>query len=289
LLAGQGSDKVQARTLCLQSEILLRQGLPAEARSALQTAKEVARAAQDRELLVHVMSALGQHYAKLGDHGAAVYYYEKARQHADGPKDCPDQDRVLLRLGIEQMKILNFDAAEWTLNTAKAQSTPEDGVRADADHYLGRIACLRGDMKAAHEHLHRALVAHREAGRCRDAGSDLLMLALCKRRSKSWLDVSENALESAISFENINDSRAAARARLLWIEAQMHLGNQEEHLSPLLAEVGEMLAEMDSLLDSARWLQLQAELCRRNGQVEMALTLSLQALSLYEKLTAQTA
>lgn len=289
LLAGAVSDKVRVRALCLQSGICLRRGETAEARAALQAAKEVARAAEDHELIEHVMSALGQYYAKRGEHGAAVYYYEKARQHADGSKGRSEQARVLLQLGIEQMKILNVDAAEWTLCTAKAQSAPEDGGRADADHYLGRIACLRGDLEAASEHLHRALLAHREAGRCRDAGSDLLMLALCKRRSKRWLDVSDHALESAISFENLNDSRAAARARLLWIEAQLQLGNQEEQLPRLLAEVGEVLDEIDSPLDSARWLQLQAELCRRNGHVELGLSLSLQALSLYEKLTAQSA
>ncbi|MCX7569222.1 tetratricopeptide repeat protein [Tumebacillus sp. DT12] len=289
LLSGTVSDKVRTRALCLQSEVCLRRGRTAEARSALQAAKTVAMAAEDHELTVHVMSSLGQYYAKLGEHGAAVYYYEKARQQSAGPGGCPEQARVLLRLGIEQMKILNFDAAERTLCTAKAHSAPDDGVRADADHYLGRLACLRGDMEQAILHLNRALIAHRESGRCRDAGSDLLMLAMCKRRMNNWHDVSEHALESAISFENVNERRSAVRARLLWIESQMQGDHLQEQLSQWLAEIGEELTGVDSPLDSARWLHLQAEMCRRTGHVELGLTLSLQALSLYEDLAGRTA
>ncbi len=189
----------------------------------------------------------------------AIGYYERT-DHKNNAADGYNN------LGINLVLMGQWDRAQEALERALSIATDiEDTGRAlpmilDS---LGELCTLRGDLDEAHSYLQRAVALATERGNRWYQGQTQRTLGRCylaMKRSAEALATAKKALELA---ELIGDRQAICESRLLFAEASLECGENDESAANL-----QSLAQL--ITDTPTDLLLAGEAQRLHGLLEMA-------------------
>ncbi len=189
----------------------------------------------------------------------AIGYYERT-DHKNNAADGYNN------LGINLVLMGQWDRAQEALERALALATEADDRGAEVPMILdslGELRALRGDLEEAQSYLQRAVALATERGNKWYLGQTVRTLGRCylaMKRGAEALATAKTALELA---ETIGDRQAICESRLLFAEASLECGANDESAANL-----QSLAQL--ITDTPTDLLLAGEAQRLHGLLEMA-------------------